>query len=132
MVGEVVFALTFPGGEIEDEVVLGGSNFSESTTQHKITVPANEEWILVFGSINRDNSSTLNVYLFNAADKRLVRLSNEAAATGWSQIPEAPTGATFADKPEGTPMKVGDYLQFDFGAAQGAVAEINMRFRKIK
>ena len=64
-------------GEIIDDVTTGGANFSESDTDHRITVPSNERWIPLMGTCDRDVSATINITVHNKSDTPIWRFITE-------------------------------------------------------
>ncbi len=112
------------GGKVKDSQVTGASNFSEDTSNHKITVPAGKRWRLLYGVIYRDQNADLTIALKDSGDKMLNILTYAAAGTGWLNIWQATNYRANAP----IILKAGDYVLVTFGAAQGAGGIINMRF----
>jgi len=104
--------------------VKGASNFSESTSEHKITVPTGKRYWIIAGVIGRDQAETLDVSLHNSSDGTLLYMADEAAGTGVINIPNTKNLGPAATGP--IPADAGDYMKFAFGGAQGAAAEITL------
>lgn len=94
----------------------GGGLFT-STTRYRVTVPPGKRWILLGGIINRDNSSTLSIYLYDVDDNIIGRLLQEAAGTGIDSFPEEEwsIGTSWVLDP-------GEYIESIYGTAQGVAA----------
>lgn len=94
----------------------------ESTQSFKAIVPAAKRWFVIGGVVKRDNSSTLDVSAYNAANKMIAKLDYQSAA------------ASTTGYPNYTKMFMGQYLVLDagmyvrmiFGTAQSTAAEANV------
>jgi len=107
-------------GRIKYQYVKGGSNFSVSTTNHRITVPNGRKWIVQGGIVNRDVSAAVTVRIYNAADELLHNLLDVGAGTGVSYYPQNLKKDIMLDE--------GWYIVFAFTVAQGATAEISLTY----
>jgi len=104
------------------------SNF-DSTTEHKITVPANKRWIVLFGIVYRDADASLTITVHRSDDEIIGVLDVASAATGRWAFPRNNGNYT----PKGPIMlKAGDYIKFTFGAAQGTNAYIGMQYLELR
>ncbi len=110
-------------GRIVDNYVEDATTNFDSTTQHQVIVPANRRWLVMSISCRRDANATLAVSQLNASDKQTDVLCSLAAGTGIITIPNGGTGT---GESKGFPrwLDSGSYIQFNFGAAQGATATI--------
>jgi len=131
MVVSMVFAWTFLGGKLVDNKVVGASNFSVSTTSHKITVPTGKRWIFMYGNVYRDvntGTATLVIDLKDSGDELLLwHCVSVAAGTGHTSFP----GYSIAAFKYPFVLEAGDYLEFTFGEAQGAAAYIIARVLEV-
>jgi hypothetical protein len=120
-------------GVIDDNYVLGGANFSNSTTDHRITVPKDERWIPNICTVNRDVESTLFVKIYNKDDINIGMYGYDVAATGQIFLPEivAQGSCNIGNNNDKLIMKEGDYFKFQFGVAQTGSAFIALRILKI-
>ena len=117
---------------IVDTGDLGAGNDKwTSTTVQTYTVPDNRRWALDGGTVTRDTSTgtaTLDVSIFNAADKLILILDQAADATGTTPYPDATfTGA------RNFPfiMSAGWYVKVVIGEAQGAAAAATCCVREV-
>jgi hypothetical protein len=108
------------------EELTGGSNFSESTTEHRITVPTGKRYYVFCGSVDPDNNSTVTIRVKSSGGKTYGLLMSEAATTTlkvWGSTVESVNNSrSVSGIPY--PLDAGDYVQVEFGAAQGATSEI--------
>jgi len=113
---------------IKDYYLEDASNF-DSTTEHKITVPANKRWIILFGVVNRDVNASLAITVHRSDDKTIGILDSAAAATGRWAFPKNEGNYT----PKGPIiLKAGDYIKFTFSDAQGSGAYIGMQYLELR
>lgn len=86
-----------------------------STTEFRVTCPADKRWFLVGGVVKRNVSSTLIGYIRDVSDNLLFKLCDESAAASTTSFPEA-------DYQIGTMpiMDAGEDLTLIFGTAQDA------------
>lgn len=107
---------------IEDATdIAAGNDKFDSDQLATMIVPAGKRWILLGGVVNRDASSTLTIYVKDASDNiiHLVLYSGATAAlTTWPD--NADSEKTYIFHP--IILDVGEYVEFSFGAAQGAGA----------
>lgn len=98
-----------------------GNDKWTSTTVQSYTVPASKRWLLYGGVVHTDANATVDVVLYNDADKTLLYLADHAAA-GAAAYEEFPVG-TQVPTVFPIPMEAGWYVKITCGAAQGAAAE---------
>lgn len=111
-------------GEIISNKVKGASNFSDSTSLHKIPVPTGKRWVLFGGCVNRDASQALDIIVYDADDDPVYFLDNDSAATGlYPYPPSQQAELTMCAQP--FILLAGWYISFSFGGAQGAAATIS-------
>lgn len=122
----MVFNFTFQGGKVVDDVTTGAANFSESTSEHRLTVPAGKRWRVLYGAINRDANQTVIVYIYNSAGKALANISGKTAGTGVTFFPDSD-----AIQLPCILMKAGDTLRFVFGGAQSTAAYVHVRYLEV-
>ena len=113
--------------KVLDSQVSGAASFSESTAEHRITVPANKRYILLHGMIYRDTSSTLDVYIVDSGNEKIFHLVDEAAGTGLTNVPEE----GFAMNRPLILLVEGDYIQVVFGTAQSTSGEVKIRLLEL-
>lgn len=107
--------------------VTGGANFSDSTTLHKITVPAGKRWFFIGGRTLRDNASTLKIHIHDTSDEVLIQLLDDAAASTEECYPQG--DITIPANLHATGLvkwilDAGEYFKFEYGAAQAGASEI--------
>ena len=119
-------------GDIIDHVTTGCNNLSVGNQEHRITVPENERWILLGGSVDPDASAAVTVKLYNSLDQEVYGLGYEAAGTARMYYPELPAGTAVPslDIPSRI-MKEGDYVRIQFGASQSANCSVSLRYMVI-
>lgn len=114
---------------IHDEHVTTSASFSESTSEHRLTVPTGQRYFVVGGHLDPDNSSTLSVRLKNSADLQIGVMMSESAGTaikffgGYAVTNNMSGGLTGGI----CPLEAGDYVMFDYGTAQGTASVIFCR-----
>jgi len=88
-----------------------------STTNYRVTVPANKRWFLIGGATFRDVSATLYISLRNSAGNELTRLDEVGAGTGYRVYPQS-------TQQIGQPyiLDAGEDINMTFGVAQGVTA----------
>ena len=109
-----------------------GNDKWTSTTVQTYTVPVNRRWALDGGTVTRDTSTgtaTLDVSIFNAADKLLLILDQAADATGTTPFPD-PTFTGERIFP--FIMSAGWYVKVVIGEAQGAAAAATCVVRDVR
>jgi len=93
-----------------------------STTAQEYTVPAGKRWFLFGGQITRDvatGTATVEVDIYNDADKPVLHLDTRANGTGTTPYPVSTyTGSTVWP----FPMDAGWYVKILIGEAQDAAA----------
>lgn len=112
---------TTQDGRILVQTVLGGTNFSESTTHHVITVPAGKRWYHQNIVVTRDVSATLDVGVYDSNDVLIYYVAQVAAGADTRNI----TTSTLRH------MQAGDYIDFVFGVAQTAAARITISYLEL-
>lgn len=110
-------------GDLRMERVVGASNFSESTSRHHMDVPSGKRWWLFGGNTNRSASATVDIYVRDASANLKFILQDDAAATGVTCFPN-PTADELRPISMPIPLEETDYIDFLFGAAQGAAAYV--------
>ncbi len=93
-----------------------------STTVQSYTVPAGKRWLLYGGQVTRDvqtGTATLEVDVFNDADKPVLHLDTRANATGTTPYPVV---TYVGDVIFPFPMDVDWYVKVVVGEAQDAAA----------
>lgn len=104
----------------------GKGNFSESETEHRITVPDGLRWMLFYAGGKPDVNATLVIELFDDDDDiRGVLLISTAGVTLKTGPETAASAATEDFLPVNSfplPLPGNWYLKFTFGANQGATA----------
>lgn len=111
-----------------DETITGGSNFSESTTQHKLVVPAGKRYKILTISIDNDVSSTITIRAMSAGDSMFQLPISESATVAKISWPENAVNTSYAW--DGV-LGPGEYMQYDFGTAQTAAGEIMTRYVEV-
>ena len=114
---------------LKDYYVKDATSNFDSTIEHKITVPANKRWIILFGVVNRDQSSSLVITIHKSTDDCIGIISVEGEGTGRTAFPQnagsyGPKGPII--------LKAGDYIKFVFGSAQGTGAYIGMQYLELR
>ena len=95
-----------------------GGGLWTDTTHYRVTVPVGKRWKFLGGYCNRDVSSIVNGFIYNASDKILqYMVSQTAAATGFA-IPTTALGVETSS----LYMDVGEYFEMTFAVAQGVGA----------
>ena len=117
---------------IVDTGDLGAGNDKwTSTTVQTYTVPANRRWALDGGTVTRDTSTgtaTLDVSIFNAADKLILILDQAADATGITPYPDTTyTG----ERKFPIMMGPGWYVKVTIGEAQAGAAAATCCVREV-
>ena len=100
-----------------------GGGLWTSTTTYEVTVPAGKRWFLLGGVIKPDTSATTSTTAYNAADEPLYKIGYQAAGTNLQAMLKQTADYNHAN-PHGHPLVLdaGDYVDVEFGAAQGASA----------
>ena len=109
-----------------------GNDKWTSTTVQSYTVPTGRRWALQGGSVKRDTqtgTATLDVSIFNAADKLIQILSQEANAAATTPYPDV-TFTGYLQFP--LPMAAGWYVKVVVGEAQGAAATATCVVRELQ
>ena len=110
-------------GKLVIEKVTGGTNFSDSTSLHKETVPTGHRWLLIGGVVYRDNNATIKVTLVpDGSNGAFKFLDESAAATTENAFPVSGSNSKIDGGAFPIPIPAGGIIQFAFGAAQGAAA----------
>ena len=105
--------------------VKGGASFSDSTSLHKIEVPAGKRWFVLGGMVSRDQAATLSVSANDAAGNKLLQIAYGAAATtGWAIPNNTADSLHLRNFP--LVLEAGETINFSFGAAQSTNAIITM------
>lgn len=115
-----IIALLLTLAKKDNNYVATAAAFSDSTTLHKATVPAGKRWFLIAGYVKRDAAATLIITLRDSAGANIGKILDEAAGTTGVAYPEA-------DFQVGTAyiLDEAEWIQFDFGVAQGAGAYLS-------
>lgn len=87
------------------------------TTHYRATVPVGKRWFVLGGAVKRDASATINTGVYDAADKQIGKILDDAAGTGLVSFPEDCyfIGTSWI-------LEAGEYIESVFGAAQGTGA----------
>lgn len=96
----------------------------DSTTIHRIVAPAGKRYILLYGTVSRDTSSTLNVQIVDASNLTYCYLMSQGAATGNTNLLSNQAGAANLHSAPLIMIPSGFKLQITCGTAQGASAYI--------
>lgn len=114
-------------GRKVNNVTTGASNFSVSTTSHLVTCPIGRRWLFLGGHVMRDNSSTLEIGLKDAADKLIWHFATEGAATSNVNFPNIGGTVTFSRGMPSYPLIIDEeeYIEFAWGTAQGSSAQVS-------
>lgn len=111
-------------GQLKNDYTLGATNFSESTSDHRITCPAGKQWTIIHILVNRSDAATLNVRIRNASDQLTGYIDNVASGTGTTVMGSTQASTVTAQMP--VILTAGQYIWFNFGAAQGATASCSL------
>lgn len=113
------------------EHLLDATSTWDSTTTHKITVPADTRWFLLNVYVWRTVSSTAHLQHKNAADKVLSELIYSAATTGGLGLPNGIGAVRSIQLFYPLVMDAGEYISFLFSVAQDATAYIAYSYLEI-
>lgn len=97
----------------------------DTTTTHKFIVPAGKRWLLLGGNGFRSDAATVQVYCFNTANKKIFGLTELASAAGRFTYPSRTAEVDSGAIMDFMVLDAGEYVNFVFGAAQGATAYIS-------
>lgn len=111
-------------GKKNDNYVIDSSTFSESTSEHRYTVPANKRWFLIGGYADPDQNATVGVAIYDSSDQKLLNLAYAGAGTALVSYPQSTASTNVPQLSLPIVMDAGDYLAVVFGAAQAGAAEI--------
>lgn len=115
--------------QVNDAYVLNGANFSVSTTEHRIYVPAGRvKWLFSCTALQSNAAgSNIIITVYDELNRYVALLANRAAVADGIRInvPDATAGELQRFP---YPLKAGWYIQFLYSAAQGALAQINVDY----
>ena len=86
---------------------------------YQVTTPTGKRRFLLGGTINRDVSSTLNIYIKNASAEVIAKLATYTAGTGITHFPDYDSGPIIGSL---IIIDAGEYVAAVFGTSQGATA----------
>jgi len=111
---------------VEDATDHGAGNLKwDSTTVCTLTVPDGKRWYLIGGTTYRDQAATVSVIVYDNDDKPILPLMYDSAGTGRRGFPHSDAySASEAFKAIPCILDQGEYIKFEFGAAQDAVAYV--------
>jgi hypothetical protein len=113
---QVSYIPSFMDWTKKNNYVETAAAFSVSTTVHRATVPADKRWIVLHINCYRDVNATLDITMRSVTPKLIGIIADEAAATG----------NKWYDSSLNWVLDEGEYIQFEFGVAQGAGAFLSV------
>lgn len=108
--------------------VKGGDNFSDSTTLHKLTVPANKRWFFLGGRTVRDVAATLKIHVHESGGDIIMQFLDDAAQATEEFYPQSDISVPANLQANGLIKWIldpGECIQFDYGVAQTANSMIS-------
>lgn len=113
---QLSYVPSFMDWEKKNNVVADATVNYDATTHHAVTVPTDKRWIILSIRDFRDANGTLDITLRNAATNVIHTIADEAAGTG----------AKWYDSNLNWVLDEGEYVYFEYGAAQGAGAFLSV------
>jgi hypothetical protein len=117
--------------EIVTTQTSNAANFSIDDTEHRITVPKGERWMIYGGQMDGDVSGTYAITVCNKDNYQFACLLNASASTVPKYYPEIQSETTNMLSSMDLILKEGDYIKYKYGASQTAGALLNLRYLKL-